>query len=193
MPGPSPYQKQRPINPKDKLGVKKIPLDLIPPVALAHEAAAMLFGAERYEPWNWRDNAVIASIYIAACKRHLDAWMEREECAPDSLAHHLGHARACLGILLDAITHGCWTDDRPTTEQRDAYYSEVEKITRSIEQRRAIQGMKSRQTPSLPEQSHQRGNPLHYDPPISLSGGCHGHDFEESHKGSLKPPLTGAD
>ena len=38
--------------------------------------------------------------------------------APDSKAHHLGHARACLGILLDAMANGCLEDDRPTPKDR---------------------------------------------------------------------------
>ena len=43
---------------------------------------------------------------------HLNAWAEGEEAAPDSGVHHLGHARACLGILLDAQETGNLIDDR---------------------------------------------------------------------------------
>ena len=100
-------------NPKDLLGCKKPDLTKIPTVAQYHEALAMMDGAGKYGAFNWRANKVIASIYIAACKRHLDLWFEGEEEAEDSGCHHLGHARACLGILLDAIETGNLIDDRP--------------------------------------------------------------------------------
>lgn len=99
-------------NPKDLLGTKKIPLDEIPATALAHEACAMLDGDLKYGFRNWRAKDVKARIYIAAAMRHLMAWSEGEEYAPDSGVHHLGHARACLGILLDAQASGNLIDDR---------------------------------------------------------------------------------
>lgn len=100
-------------NPKDKVGMKKPPLDLIPPVALIHESIAMRNGALKYGPFNWRDEAVSARIYVGAAMRHLGEWLDGEENAPDSGAHHLGHARACCGILLDAQSIGKMVDDRP--------------------------------------------------------------------------------
>ena len=93
-------------NPKDILGAKKVDTTLIPAVALAWEALAMMDGAGKYDPYNWRANKVIARIYVAAAKRHLDLWLEGQEEAEDSGCHHLGHARACCGILLDAQTTG---------------------------------------------------------------------------------------
>lgn len=100
-------------NPKDLLGDKKIDLTRISAFAAAHEAFAMMDGREKYGSYNWREKEVRAEIYVAACKRHLDAWYEGEEWAEDSLAHHLGHARACLGILIDAMETGNLIDDRP--------------------------------------------------------------------------------
>jgi hypothetical protein len=70
-------------------------------------------GAGKYGPYNWRGNKVKASVYIAAAKRHLAAWLDGERLAPDSGVHHLGHARACLAILLDAEATGNLVDDRP--------------------------------------------------------------------------------
>ena len=84
----------------------------VPPVAIAHESCAMLDGDLKYGFRNWRQNDVQARIYIDACKRHLDSWLEGEECADDSGVHHLGHARACLGILLDAQENGNLIDNR---------------------------------------------------------------------------------
>lgn len=73
----------------------------------------MMNGTSKYGPYNWRDKAVKASIYVDACKRHIDAWFEGEETATDSKVHHLGHAIACLAIILDAQEIGNLVDDRP--------------------------------------------------------------------------------
>ena len=100
------------VNPKDLLGINKVPLHLIPPVALMHEAMAMWTGAAKYGPYNWRENNVVASIYVAAAQRHLSLWFDGEEFAGDGV-HHLGHVRACLGIILDAMAGGNLIDDRP--------------------------------------------------------------------------------
>lgn len=101
------------VNPKDIAARAKIDATLIPDTAVYHEALAMMDGADKYDPFNWRDNPVLASVYIAACKRHLAAWFNGEELAADSHVHHLGHARACLAIVLDAMEYGCLVDDRP--------------------------------------------------------------------------------
>lgn len=100
-------------NPKDLVGAKKVSLSAIPAIAQAYEAAALMTGAVKYGPYNWRAVAVSARIYIDACKRHLDAWTEGQEIDEESLIHHLGHAKACLSILIDAQAEECLIDDRP--------------------------------------------------------------------------------
>jgi hypothetical protein len=70
-------------------------------------------GAKKYGRYNWRSNKVVASVYADAALRHILAWYDGEECAPDSGVPHLGHAKACLGILADAIETGNLIDDRP--------------------------------------------------------------------------------
>jgi hypothetical protein len=111
----SPTSKATTANPKDLIGATKVSLSKVPAVAIAHEAHAMMDGARKYDPYNWRAKAVQASIYIDAALRHIHDWNEGEECAPDSTAHHLGHARACLGIILDCQENKCLIDDRPVT------------------------------------------------------------------------------
>lgn len=100
-------------NPKDLLGAKKVSITKLPAVAMLHAAHAMMNGAEKFGPYNWRQKKVQAEIYIDAAFRHITAWNEREECASDSGVHHLGHAIACLAILLDAQETGNLVDDRP--------------------------------------------------------------------------------
>jgi hypothetical protein len=101
-------------NPKDLLGVKKVSITKLPMVGLIHGAHAMMYGASKYGPYNWRGNAVVASIYIDATMRHLAAWFdEKEEIAKDSGVHHLGHVLSNMAILLDAMETGNLLDDRP--------------------------------------------------------------------------------
>lgn len=100
------------VNPKDIAGSKKLGLGAVCPVAIAHESCAMLDGELKYGPRSWRKDKIIARRYIDAAMRHISAWLEGEEVAVDSGVHHLGHARACLGILLDAQATGNLIDDR---------------------------------------------------------------------------------
>lgn len=100
-------------NPKDLLGVKKVPLHLVPPSSIIYQALAMQDGAIKYGPYNWRENKVICSVYIAAAMRHLQQYLDGEELASDSKKPHLGHAMACLGIIIDAKETGNMVDDRP--------------------------------------------------------------------------------
>lgn len=101
-------------NPKDLLGIKKVQLNLVPASSIIYQALAMEDGAMKYGPYNWRSNKVIASIYVAAAMRHLQAWYDAgETLASDSKKPHLGHALACIGIIVDAIETGNLVDDRP--------------------------------------------------------------------------------
>ena len=100
-------------NPKDNIGETKPPLHLIPPTAEILEAVVMGLGARKYGPFNWRSAKVRATVYIAAAKRHLAQWLDGTDGDPESGVSHLAHARACLGILLDAQATGNLVDDRP--------------------------------------------------------------------------------
>jgi Domain of unknown function (DUF5664) len=130
-------------NPKDLLGAKKPSMTKLPAVAVAHGNHAMMNGAEKYGAYNWRAKKVIASIYIDAAKRHLDAWFEGEETADDSGVHHLGHAIASIAILLDAQTTGNMIDDRPVVGESTAnYMAAVQHISDVIVERRKTQEKK---------------------------------------------------
>ncbi|MFV0443258.1 MAG: dATP/dGTP diphosphohydrolase domain-containing protein [Planctomycetaceae bacterium] len=100
-------------NPKDRVGAGKPPLHLIPPAAEILEAVVMGLGARKYGEFNWRTSKVRATVYIAAAKRHLAQWLDGQDDDPESGVSHLAHARACLGVLLDAIATGNVIDDRP--------------------------------------------------------------------------------
>lgn len=114
-------------NPKDLLGIKKVQLNLVPASSIIYQALAMEDGARKYGPYNWRANKVIASIYIAAAMRHLQAWQDGEEVAEDSQKPHLAHALACLGIIVDALETGNLVDDRPLPGAASKLISKWEK------------------------------------------------------------------
>lgn len=137
-------------NPKDRIGVNKPPIHLVPPVAIIHTAMAFKDGAKKYGPYNWRGESVSASVYIAACYRHLMAWFDGENFAVDSGVHHLGHAIACLSIILDADSTKKLVDDRPPAGLSSvllSMYTNSEKgNTNEHEQRR-----QSESTPHSPD------------------------------------------
>lgn len=102
-------------NPKSAQGAKKHSLRLIPTAALVAESEAFADGVQKYGAANWRETGVAASVYIDAAMRHMALYFDGgEDRASDSGAKHLGHARACLGIILDAEAAGKLIDDRPT-------------------------------------------------------------------------------
>lgn len=101
-------------NPKDRIGVTKPQLHLVPRSFVIRVAQAMADGARKYGPFNWRTKRVRATVYVSAAERHLGAWFDGEDNAADSGVHHLAHAGACIGILVDAIETGNLVDDRPT-------------------------------------------------------------------------------
>lgn len=149
-------------NPKDGIGATKLPLSLVPPVAIAHASLAHLDGACKYGKWNWRIAGVRASIYIDAALRHITAYNEGEEIAADSGVHHLGHALACLNILLDAASVGKLIDDRPPSGFID---SELTKRVASI------------------KKNHEDKSPRHY----SIQDTDHGLDRNSNPSGEVSP------
>lgn len=111
-----------PTNPKDAIGSVKLPLHLWPAEATATGCLGMLEGECKYGRNNYvAGDGVIASIYVDATKRHIDAWFAGEECAPDSGVPHLANALASLAIIVKARANGKLIDDRdyaPTTGYR---------------------------------------------------------------------------
>ena len=105
-------------NPKTAYGAAKVPLHLLPPAALEAEAWVMGLGAEKYGPWNWRDQRVSTSVYVGAAMRHLQAYWSGVTLDSESGQSHLAHVRACMGILLDAAEQDMLNDDRPPTGSR---------------------------------------------------------------------------
>lgn len=124
------------VNPKELLGVVKVSLSKFPGVAELHACHALMDGAEKYGPYNWRDKEVLASIYVDAARRHVGAWFDGEETASDSGVHHLGHAIACLAILLDAQETSQLVDDRPISRCGGTYGGVLARLNSEIRARK---------------------------------------------------------
>lgn len=105
-------------NPKTAAGMKKPDLSVVPPVSLLHLATAMMNGAEKYGPFNWRKLPISYRPYLAAAMRHLASCLDGEDFSVDTVeagapVHHLAHVMACCAIILDAIHQGTINDNRP--------------------------------------------------------------------------------
>jgi len=134
----SPESKALTVNPKDLNGLKKVSISKLPVVGIIHGAHAMMYGADLYGAYNWRDKDVLASIYYDAIMRHMMCWFEGQDYAPDSKVHHLGHVIACAAILLDAFEMDKLVDDRPLVwgEREDCVADELLKRLSHIIQAR---------------------------------------------------------
>jgi hypothetical protein len=101
-------------NPKDAVGIKKVPISTVPcgPILLA--GLAMLEGARKYGRHNYRAAGVRASVYYdAVVGRHIMPWWEGQDIDPDSGLNHIDKAIAGLIVLRDSMLSDNWVDDRP--------------------------------------------------------------------------------
>lgn len=100
-------------NPKDAIGVTKVPMHLVPGSAKAYLAMAFLEGALKYGKYNWRVAGVRSSIYLDAMERHYEKYKNGEDIDPLTRVPHLASVMACCAIILDAKLVDKLTDDRP--------------------------------------------------------------------------------
>lgn len=101
-------------NPKQLYGDKKLPVQWVPPVAIAYLGMALREGGKKYGPYNWRDLKVESMTYVGAALRHILAYLDGEDIDPDSGNPHIAHAMACMAITADATEGGFLIDNRPT-------------------------------------------------------------------------------
>lgn len=100
-------------NPKDAVGIKKIPFSTVPATVVAEVGIAMLEGARKYGRHNYRIASVRASVYYDAAFRHLTDWWEGTDIDPDSGLSHISKAIAGLVVIRDAMIQDKFVDDRP--------------------------------------------------------------------------------
>lgn len=130
---PQDFTPQQPADPKALTAGKKLPLlSVMSPASMIHEAVALQYGAFDapkvdgtfgYGPYNWRcSEPVECMTYVDAAVRHIFKYLDGEEYDPDTggRAHHLGLAKASLGILLDALENDNLIDNRPRVRKQVA-------------------------------------------------------------------------
>lgn len=127
-------------NPKDALGSNKLPYHLWPATATAMGCLGFLDGMLKYGRSNFREMGVRSSIYYDACMRHMNAWFEGEDCAPDSKVPHLAHALACIAIIVDAEAAGKLNDDRMYP---GGYHKLVDELTPHVSRLKAVHAEKA--------------------------------------------------
>lgn len=103
----------KPTNPKDAVGIRKVPASVTPREVLQEVNLGMMEGAIKYGRSNYREVGVRASVYFDAANRHLDSWWEGEDTDPDSGLSHITKAISSLIVLRDAMIHEKLEDDRP--------------------------------------------------------------------------------
>lgn len=101
------------INPKDKIGVTKSPMCVVPMPAIHAIGLAMLEGALKYGRHNYRETEVKFSVLYSAIMRHMNDWWEGEDIDAESGLPHPIKAAACIVILFDAMLRENGIDDRP--------------------------------------------------------------------------------
>jgi Domain of unknown function (DUF5664) len=106
-------ERSKATNPKDAMGMTKLPIDLVPDTAVMYMALAFLEGALKYGKYNWRIAGVRWSIYEAAFERHRMKLRSGEWADPKTNVPHMASMMACLAIILDAKACGKLVDDRP--------------------------------------------------------------------------------
>jgi hypothetical protein len=100
-------------NPKEALGIRKVPMHVVPTKPLMALGLAMMEGGRKYGAHNYREMGVRFSTYYDAAMRHLMSWWEGEDIDPESGVFHVVKAMACLTVLMDSIYMNNYTDDRP--------------------------------------------------------------------------------
>jgi hypothetical protein len=121
----TPNDTTKPSNPKDALGIKKVPVHVIPQQVIGEVGVALLEGACKYSSYNYRRIGVRASVYFDSTWRHLAAWHEGEDIDPDSGLSHITKAIAGLIVLRDAMLNGMCEDDRPIKASNPDWLKEL--------------------------------------------------------------------
>lgn len=123
---------KKPANPKQAFGDKKPDLRLLPLSGQLAQWEAHKDGANKYGPFNWRENSVEANTYINAAKRHLELFAAGEERARDTGVSNLGAVMACCAILIDAAAHNMLLDNRHKSQKDCDLLHEAEAMVLSL-------------------------------------------------------------
>jgi hypothetical protein len=121
----------KPTNPKDSVGIKKVPMSVVPANVMSEVALGLFEGARKYGRHNYRVTGVRASVYYDATMRHLMDYWEGTDIDPDSGLSHITKAICSLVVWRDAMMNNKLTDDRPPPAT-DHWLSDMNKKAEEI-------------------------------------------------------------
>lgn len=101
----------------------KLRYDLLPIEAIQEVVKAFMYGADKYEDWNWLGDNTKWSSYYDAGRRHGDADWMGEDKDSDSGLSHLAHEIASKIILLTLKMQEKGIDDRRKDNKYTVTYS----------------------------------------------------------------------
>jgi len=84
-----------------KYDSEKPQLYLLPPKSLYEVGKVLTFGAEKYDPHNWRKVENLQNRYSSAAMRHILAHIDGEDLDEETGLSHLAHAICCLMFKLE--------------------------------------------------------------------------------------------
>jgi hypothetical protein len=102
-------------------------LDLLPVEAKKAIAEVFDFGAKKYARHNWRSGFDWSRL-IRASQGHIDAFNDGEDLDKESGKSHLAHAGCCILMLLESTIKGFGTDNRYTTEAKNKFPQDIDKL-----------------------------------------------------------------
>ena len=76
-------------------------LYLLPPKSINEVGKVLTFGAEKYDPHNWRKVDDLQNRYSSAALRHIFAHIDGEDADEETGLSHLAHAICCLMFKLE--------------------------------------------------------------------------------------------
>lgn len=94
-----------------KYDVEKPDLSLLPRAAKEEIAKAFMFGQKKYGRYNYLGGMDWTRL-LAAAERHITAFNDGEDLDPETGINHLGHAGACICMLLEYIKNERGNDNR---------------------------------------------------------------------------------
>lgn len=89
----------------------KLKWSYIPFFALEPMIEVLMFGAEKYSPWNWTKGLSWTEC-TESLLRHTHAFLGGEDHDKESKLHHIGHMMCNVLFLSYMILTGKGTDDR---------------------------------------------------------------------------------
>lgn len=121
-------------NPKAHAASTRLDLSLFPMTAIIYGALGMTEGDYKYRAYNYRDEGVCVSTYIAALGRHAAKFYNGEWADKKTRVPHLASMIDCVAILIDCFEKGNIKDDRPPSVDIDGLLIECESVVAHLQE-----------------------------------------------------------